>query len=669
MVFRSTAIERPFSFAHRRPPAVTFCPFLATMATTVKKEIKAGWCEEALPPAGLTLIGRDSPYHLMGRADTDLRLDTDVTEHPVRESASELTPEAIDFSYAPRPRAGAISRSFDDELLVVDPRNGRIHALNSSAAIIWDCLDGRASLAEVADRLAEAFGTGRQAMRADVLAAARQFGQEGLLEGVAARPASYLPAPTVLEPGQPCGPVVAWSADGQPATLPRPDATGTLLVNWSPFCGYFGMIAERLEAMREPLERTGVQLVLLTAGSPADSATWLREHGLSDAAFYRIRPPQAPAGPPASDSEPGAAETGSGPVDVVDPFRLMGTPVAYLLDGDGRVAAPLATGAYEVSKMAGEAAGLPPEVAEPTSSLPVGAGLCGLVAAPTTSARQWSATIGIAVADKRVGVRVDSDATESLLRRALRDHALPADLLAPPNFSVVLAEPDAQGRGPARRLSLLLVGDRTIVRSRSPRRVLEALDAQLSALAEPPESSLLLSASGAGVVDGKAILLPPMTSRRLELVQGRLARLGVALADGPEVVVDPAAAELVIHPASTWVAAEVLEDLPGLPPSVNEHPPIPPGRYPLAAWVVERSAPAGGGVLPISRAIAGALETLVVDLDRPDEAAECLSFAMDELTKLFERVPALGLPDAAEDRFATTLADVVAELLSGASAD
>jgi hypothetical protein len=76
--------------------------------------------------------------------------------------------------------------SVEDSLFVYDERGKRFFVLNTSAAAVYDAVDGQASAAEIADRLAALHPEQADAVRRDVA-----FAIEGLLElGVVAEEAA-----------------------------------------------------------------------------------------------------------------------------------------------------------------------------------------------------------------------------------------------------------------------------------------------------------------------------------------------------------------------------------------------------------------------------------------------------------------------------------------------
>lgn len=92
----------------------------------------------------------------------------------------------------PRARAEVLCREVDDGFILYDPQRGRVHSLNSSAAFVWDRLDGKQSPAEIAESMRAFPGAAGRDLLKDVLDAVEAFRKEGLLlppaGGAAQRP-------------------------------------------------------------------------------------------------------------------------------------------------------------------------------------------------------------------------------------------------------------------------------------------------------------------------------------------------------------------------------------------------------------------------------------------------------------------------------------------------
>jgi peroxiredoxin len=106
-----------------------------------------------------------------------------------------------------------------------------------------------------------------------------------------------------------------------------------LLVHWNFECGFCDSIAAALARLETNFEKQNVQLVLLAYGEAQPNQEQAAEHGLK-CPILLMKDQEKPA-----------------------PFEQEGTPAAYLLDEEGRVAAPRARGADRVLALALEAAG------------------------------------------------------------------------------------------------------------------------------------------------------------------------------------------------------------------------------------------------------------------------------------------------------------------------
>lgn len=129
------------------------------------------------------------------------------------------------------------------------------------------------------------------------------------------------------------------------AAFRMPDLTGkqvaledfrgkqVLLVNWSPQCGFCDQIAPELARLEPDLHKRNVQLVLVSSGKAEANRKLAEEHGLNCPILLQKDGSQA-----------------------LRAFQHLGTPAAYLLDEQGRVAQPIAVGSEQVPTLALEAA-------------------------------------------------------------------------------------------------------------------------------------------------------------------------------------------------------------------------------------------------------------------------------------------------------------------------
>jgi peroxiredoxin len=130
----------------------------------------------------------------------------------------------------------------------------------------------------------------------------------------------------------PVAPFAAPGLDGRLVTLEAFRGKPVLLVNWSPACGYCQQIAPKLARLQPALAESGVQLLFVSRGDAASNRQLAEEHDI-----------RAPILLPDAEH----------PVEV---FGTYGTPVAYLLDAQGRLARPVAIGADQVPLLAQQAA-------------------------------------------------------------------------------------------------------------------------------------------------------------------------------------------------------------------------------------------------------------------------------------------------------------------------
>jgi peroxiredoxin len=126
-----------------------------------------------------------------------------------------------------------------------------------------------------------------------------------------------------------------------------------LLLHWNFECGFCDSIAAELARLEPSFEKGNVQLLLLAYGEAEANRKYAAEHGLK-CPILLLREGEKPK-----------------------PFEHEGTPAAYLLDEEGRVAAPMGRGAREVLALALDAAGPELQALEPGISTPHGSGTHG----------------------------------------------------------------------------------------------------------------------------------------------------------------------------------------------------------------------------------------------------------------------------------------------------
>ena len=111
-----------------------------------------------------------------------------------------------------------------------------------------------------------------------------------------------------------------------------------LLVHWSPQCGFCDLIAPDLAKLQVDLQKQNVQMLFISHGSAENNQVLALDYGLECPILL----------------------LGDGS-QTVEAFQSYGTPAAYLLDEEGKIAAPLAVGADQVPVLAREAAAAKPK--------------------------------------------------------------------------------------------------------------------------------------------------------------------------------------------------------------------------------------------------------------------------------------------------------------------
>jgi peroxiredoxin len=132
--------------------------------------------------------------------------------------------------------------------------------------------------------------------------------------------------------GEPFEPFALPDLDGQTVSLADFRGSRVLVVNWDARCGFCDLAAADLAQLQPELRERGVRMLLVSRGDADSNRKLVEAHGLECPVLLLEGETQ------------------------LKPFEYMGTPVAYLLDEEGKVARPLATGAFEVPTLARQAA-------------------------------------------------------------------------------------------------------------------------------------------------------------------------------------------------------------------------------------------------------------------------------------------------------------------------
>jgi coenzyme PQQ synthesis protein D (PqqD) len=87
--------------------------------------------------------------------------------------------DSMDERLARRP--GLQARLVDDEMVVLDLASGQVHHLNHTASFIWSRFDGKASVAQIGEMVAQEFEVDPGVAARDVGEVAQRLRGSGLL--------------------------------------------------------------------------------------------------------------------------------------------------------------------------------------------------------------------------------------------------------------------------------------------------------------------------------------------------------------------------------------------------------------------------------------------------------------------------------------------------------
>lgn len=90
----------------------------------------------------------------------------------------------ITEAFVPSRSTRTFAVELDGEAVVLDEAANRLHLLNHTATLVWNCLDGEVDVGGLASEIAEVLDLPVERVVAETLAVVRQLGDEGLLEGV-----------------------------------------------------------------------------------------------------------------------------------------------------------------------------------------------------------------------------------------------------------------------------------------------------------------------------------------------------------------------------------------------------------------------------------------------------------------------------------------------------
>jgi peroxiredoxin len=248
-------------------------------------------------------------------------------------ATGEVAADEIDGAFVPRKRHDVTEVFLEGEAVVLSEGRAQAQYLDEIATLVWQTFDGSATIEELSNDFAAAFGAEVETVSADIVALAREAGRAGLLAGVAYEPPpAPSPFPMGVAAGESIPPFELPDERGRMVSLEDLSGRQLLLVNWSPRCGFCLRIAPELGSLRSQLKERGVELVFLTIGEVDENQAIFEEAGLDETVLFVTE-------------------------GIPEAFAGVGTPSAYLVDAEGRAASPLTIGADQVPSLARAAAG------------------------------------------------------------------------------------------------------------------------------------------------------------------------------------------------------------------------------------------------------------------------------------------------------------------------
>lgn len=140
--------------------------------------------------------------------------------------------QELELDQAARPVAAPVEEAdLDGELVLYNPVDHRIHHLDRIGSIVWQLLDGQATIGELIDDLAAAFGSPRSVVEQDVGALIAELHSEGLLVNTSSGRFEPYPADHLSDPPNPCESDVGRLALGEAFTIRIEDRDVALRVS------------------------------------------------------------------------------------------------------------------------------------------------------------------------------------------------------------------------------------------------------------------------------------------------------------------------------------------------------------------------------------------------------------------------------------------------------
>jgi hypothetical protein len=88
---------------------------------------------------------------------------------------------SVDGRFVPVRSRDVYTVEIDGEAVLLDERENRLHLLNHSATLVWQCFDGDVTVEGLARELSEELGAPYEPLLGETLTVVRDLADEGLL--------------------------------------------------------------------------------------------------------------------------------------------------------------------------------------------------------------------------------------------------------------------------------------------------------------------------------------------------------------------------------------------------------------------------------------------------------------------------------------------------------
>jgi len=85
------------------------------------------------------------------------------------------------IDYCPKGREDLLKRDLEDGCVLYDEKTSQVYTLNTTAALIWEYCDGKTTIKEIADEIADVCSCSREDMIKDIQKTITDFDEKSLL--------------------------------------------------------------------------------------------------------------------------------------------------------------------------------------------------------------------------------------------------------------------------------------------------------------------------------------------------------------------------------------------------------------------------------------------------------------------------------------------------------